>query len=66
MLKDVTESWTPVAHAYNPSYSGGRDYEDCSSKSALAKSSQDPISKKLITKKVGGVFQVVRWPAKQV
>jgi hypothetical protein len=25
-------SWAPVAHAYNPSYSGGRDQEDCGSK----------------------------------
>jgi hypothetical protein len=22
------ESWVPVAHAYNPSYSGGTDQED--------------------------------------
>jgi hypothetical protein len=41
----------PVAYAYNPSYSGGRDQEDCSSKPAQVNSSQDPISKKTITKK---------------
>jgi hypothetical protein len=35
-----------VAHTYNPSYSGGRDQEDHSSKPAQANSSQDPISKK--------------------
>jgi hypothetical protein len=29
----------PVAHAYNPSYSGGRDQEDHSSKPAWANSS---------------------------
>jgi hypothetical protein len=35
-----------VAHPYNPSYSGSRDQEGCSSKPAQANSSQDPISKK--------------------
>jgi hypothetical protein len=40
----------PVAHAYNPSYAGGRDQED-HSKPAWANSLQDPISKKLFTKK---------------
>jgi hypothetical protein len=29
-----TNSWALVAHAYNPSYSGGRDQEDHSSKPA--------------------------------
>jgi hypothetical protein len=36
---------------YNPSYSRGRDQEDCSSKPDWANSLQDPISKKLITNK---------------
>jgi hypothetical protein len=40
-----------VAHAYNPSYSGGRDEEDHSSKATRANSSQDPILKMPITKK---------------
>jgi hypothetical protein len=31
-----------VAHACNPSYSGGRDQEDGVSRSTPAKSSQDP------------------------
>jgi hypothetical protein len=35
----------PVAHSCNPSYSGGRDQEDCGLKPAWANSSQDPISK---------------------
>jgi hypothetical protein len=35
-----------VAHTWNPSYSGGRDQEDCGSKSAQPNSLQDPISKK--------------------
>jgi hypothetical protein len=35
-----------VAHAYNPSYSGGRDQEDDSSKPAQTNSARDPISKK--------------------
>jgi hypothetical protein len=38
-----------VAHTCNPSYLGGRDYEDHSSKPAWANSSQDPILKKPIT-----------------
>jgi hypothetical protein len=40
-----------VAHVCNPSYSGGRDLEDRSSKPAQANSLGDPISKKPITKK---------------
>jgi hypothetical protein len=46
-----------VAHTCNPSYSGGRDQEDCGSKSAWANSSRDPISKIPIIKRVGGVAQ---------
>jgi hypothetical protein len=34
----ITSCWVLVAHAYNPSYSGGRDQEECSSKPAQAKS----------------------------
>jgi hypothetical protein len=49
-----------VAHACNPSYLGGRDQEDCSSKPAQANSSQDPILKKTHQKKqAGGVAQGV-------
>jgi hypothetical protein len=50
-----------VAHTCNPSYSGGRDQEDCSLKPAWANSSQDPISKKKKTfkKRAGGVAQGV-------
>jgi hypothetical protein len=35
-----------VAHACNPSCSGGRDQEDRSSKPAWANSSREPVSKK--------------------
>jgi hypothetical protein len=35
--------------------SGGRDREDCCSKPAWANSSQDPIWKKPVTKRAGGV-----------
>jgi hypothetical protein len=35
-----------LAHACKPSYSGGRDQEDCSSKTAQANSLRDLISKK--------------------
>jgi hypothetical protein len=43
-----------VAHACNPSCSGGRDQEDQGLKPARAKSSQDPISKRTFTKKKRG------------
>jgi hypothetical protein len=49
-FKSLVKSWVPVAHAYNPSYSGGRDQEDHSSKADRANSSRDPISKNPITK----------------
>jgi hypothetical protein len=39
------ESLAPVAHAYNPSYSGVRDQEDHGSKPARANSLLDPILK---------------------
>jgi hypothetical protein len=45
------QSWAPLAHTRNPSYSGGRDQEDPSSKPSWAKSSLNPILKKPITKK---------------
>jgi hypothetical protein len=47
-----------VAHIYNPSYSGGRDQVDQSSKPTQANSSRDLISKNPITKNwAGGVAQ---------
>jgi hypothetical protein len=47
-----------MAHTYNPSYSGGRNQEDHSSKSPQANSLQDPISKKYPPqKRAGGVAQ---------
>jgi hypothetical protein len=33
-----------VAHAYNPSLSGGRDWEDLSSRPVWVESHQDPFS----------------------
>jgi hypothetical protein len=45
-LETRCSSWALLAYTCNPSYSGGRDQEDCDSKPALANSSQDPISKK--------------------
>jgi hypothetical protein len=51
-------SQAPVAHACNPSYSGGRHREDFGSRSAWANSLQDPILKKTHHKKrTGGVAQ---------
>jgi hypothetical protein len=46
-----------VAHAYNPSYSEGRDQEDRGSKPAQANTLQDPISKNSSQKRTGGVVQ---------
>jgi hypothetical protein len=46
----------PVAHACNPSYSGGRD-QDYGSKPAQASSLRDPISKIPITNRASGVAQ---------
>jgi hypothetical protein len=46
-----------VAHAYNPSYLGGRDQEDCGSKPAEANSSWEPIFKNPSQKRAGGVTQ---------
>jgi hypothetical protein len=43
----------PMAHACNPSYSGGRDQEDRHSKPAQTNGLGDPILKKPITKKTG-------------
>jgi hypothetical protein len=39
-----------VAHACNPSYSGGKDQEDHGLRPAQANISRDPISKNPITK----------------
>jgi hypothetical protein len=44
----------PVAHACNPSYTGGRDQEDYSLKPAKANRSQDPILKKKPSQKRAG------------
>jgi hypothetical protein len=55
--KCLSPCQTPVAHACNPSNSGGRDQEDRGSKPAWANNSQDPISKKPYHKKTG----LVEW-----
>jgi hypothetical protein len=44
------QSQVPVAHACNPSYSGGRDQEDHSSKPAQKNSSVRPYLEKPFTK----------------
>jgi hypothetical protein len=48
--KNIDACREPVAHAWNPSYSGGRDQEDCGSNPARANSSQHPMLKKPFTK----------------
>jgi hypothetical protein len=50
-LLKLMQDWVLVTHACNPSYSGDRDQEDCSSKPAQANSSRDAISNKSFTKK---------------
>jgi hypothetical protein len=50
MILEIVQRWAPRAHAYNPSYSGGRDHEDHGSKPAWANSSHEPISKTSISK----------------
>jgi hypothetical protein len=45
----------PVAQVCNPHYSGGRNQEDHSLKSAGANSSWDPILKNPSQKRTGGV-----------
>jgi hypothetical protein len=47
------------AHTSNPSYSGGRDQEDCGSRPALINSSQDPILKKIHHRK--GLAEWLKW-----
>jgi hypothetical protein len=47
-----------VAHAWNPSNSGGREQEDLGLKPAQANSLQDPISKASNTKRASGLAQV--------
>jgi hypothetical protein len=51
------KSRVQVAHACNPSYSGGRDQEDGGSKPTQANSSRDPILEKPFHKKIG----LVEW-----
>jgi hypothetical protein len=52
VCKRRVSGWAPVAHTCNPSYSGGRDQEDCGLKPTWANSSRDPISKKTLHKKL--------------
>jgi hypothetical protein len=48
-----------VAHTYNPSYSGGRDQEDCGLKAAQTNSSGDPVLKNPSQNRAVGVAQGV-------
>jgi hypothetical protein len=49
-LKKRVVSWALVAHTCNPSYAGGRDQEDCSSKPVRANSSARLYLEKPFTK----------------
>jgi hypothetical protein len=57
MSKIRYKSQVLVVHACNPTYSGGRDQEDCGLKPVQANSSQDPISKNLHKNRTGRVAQ---------
>jgi hypothetical protein len=48
-----------VAHTCNPSYSGGRDWEDRSLRPALANGSRDSILKNPSQERAGGMAQGV-------
>jgi hypothetical protein len=50
-----------LAHAYNPSFSGGRDQEDCDSKPAWVHSLRDPILKKLFTHTHAHTQRLAEW-----
>jgi hypothetical protein len=52
-IKKQNSNQVQVAHTYNPSYSGGRDKEDCSLKTAQTNSSRASISKIPKTHKKG-------------
>jgi hypothetical protein len=49
-FKNINVGQAPVAHVCNPSYSGGRDQEDCSSKPAW-EIFQETVSRKYLTQK---------------
>jgi hypothetical protein len=55
----IEDSWTPMAHAYKPSYSGDRDQEHQGLKPTQANSSQDSIYKIPNRKRTGGGVQGV-------
>jgi hypothetical protein len=57
--KEKEVGQVPVAHSYNPSYSGGRDQEDRSSKPAWANSSRTLSRKNPSQKRASGVAQGV-------
>jgi hypothetical protein len=49
--QQIFAQWALVAHAYNPSYSGGRDQENCGSQPALVKQFTRPYLEKTHHKK---------------
>jgi hypothetical protein len=65
LMKKIT-GWAMMAHACNPSYSGGSDQEDHGSKPDQANSSYNyffPLGKKNDKKRTGRVTILVRAPA---
>jgi hypothetical protein len=54
----IKSCWVLVAHAYNPSYLGGKDKEDHDSKLAWANSLEN-LSQKYLTQK--GLAERLKW-----
>jgi hypothetical protein len=54
-FKNISNSWVPVAHAYNPRYMWGWDWEDHGLRLAQANSSWDSIYKTTKAKWTRGV-----------
>jgi hypothetical protein len=59
ITKNFKWGWALVAHTCNPSYTGGREEEDCSSKPAQANSSERTYFKTTLHKKAGRVAEGV-------
>jgi hypothetical protein len=57
LSKDLYSCPALLTHAYDPSYSGCRDQEDCGSKPTQANSSARPSVEKPFRKRAGGVAQ---------
>jgi hypothetical protein len=60
-IKKPIGFWVSMAHACNPSYSGGRDQEDCGMKPTQANSSARSYLEKTLRKNKGRGGGVEEW-----